>query len=63
MKKYRIAVLPGDGIGPEVTRAAMGVLDAVAGAAGLQIESTHFPHGADHYLATGETFPQETIQG
>jgi 3-isopropylmalate dehydrogenase len=51
----RIAFIPGDGIGPEVVREAERVLAAcsAAGLAELDIES--FPHGAEHYLATGET--------
>ncbi len=48
----RIAVVPGDGIGPEVTREALKVLDALATA-----EIFLFPWGADHYLNTGETIP------
>lgn len=63
MKTYRVAVLPGDGIGPEVTREAVQVLDTVAGVADLRIDSTDFPHGAEHFLKTGETFPIEVIQG
>jgi 3-isopropylmalate dehydrogenase len=49
---HRIAVIPGDGIGPEVTAQAVKVLQALGG-----IEMHHLPWGADHYLATGETVP------
>jgi 3-isopropylmalate dehydrogenase len=49
---HRIAVIPGDGIGPEVTAEAVRVLDALGG-----LELHHFPWGAEHYLATGETLP------
>ena len=62
MKTYRIAVLPGDGIGPEVTTEAVRVLDAAAESLGLAFEKTHYPHGAEHYLSTGETFPDEVIE-
>ncbi len=48
----RIAVIPGDGIGPEVTAQAVKVLQALGG-----IELHPLPWGADHYLATGETVP------
>ncbi len=48
----RIAVIPGDGIGPEVIAAAVRVLDALGG-----LELVHLPWGADHFLATGETVP------
>jgi 3-isopropylmalate dehydrogenase len=49
---HRIAVIPGDGIGPEVTAQAVKVLEALGG-----VELHHLPWGADHYLATGETVP------
>ena len=48
----RIAVIPGDGIGPEVIAQAVKVLQALGG-----VELHHLPWGADHYLATGETVP------
>jgi len=48
----RIAVVPGDGIGPEVTREALKVLGAMATVA-VEI----FPWSADHFLKTGETVP------
>ena len=51
----RIAVIPGDGIGVEVTREATETLRAAAGSA-LSFEE--FPYGADHFLRTGETLPQ-----
>ena len=53
----RIAVVPGDGIGVDVTREAMKVLAAVARARSLAFEPVDYPWGADHYLATGETVP------
>ena len=58
MKKYRIAVVPGDGIGVDVTREAMKVLDAAAGAWKLDVSTTEFPWSADHYLKTGESLPK-----
>jgi 3-isopropylmalate dehydrogenase len=57
MTKTRIAVIPGDGIGIEVTREARRVLDAL----GLPIDVTEFDWGADRYLRTGETLPQGAI--
>lgn len=53
----RIAVIPGDGIGPEVTAEAVKVLEQVAQASGVRLETVMLPWGADHYLATGETMP------
>ena len=58
----RIAVIGGDGIGPEVTREACRVLETVAAAGLADLELTHFPHGADHYLATGETLFRKTFE-
>jgi 3-isopropylmalate dehydrogenase len=49
---HRVAVIPGDGIGPEVTAQAVKVLQTLGG-----IDVHHLPWGADHYLATGETVP------
>jgi 3-isopropylmalate dehydrogenase len=53
----RIAVVPGDGIGVDVTREAVKVLDAVARRRGIPLELVSFPWSADHYLSTGETVP------
>jgi 3-isopropylmalate dehydrogenase len=55
----RIAVIPGDGIGKDVTAEAVKVLDAVAARAGLALSLVHLPWSADHYLATGETLPAD----
>jgi 3-isopropylmalate dehydrogenase len=49
---HRIAVIPGDGIGPDVIREAVKILEALGG-----FELHAFPWGADHYVATGETIP------
>jgi 3-isopropylmalate dehydrogenase len=57
----RIAVVPGDGIGVEVTREATKALQAVADAAGKKVVLTHFEWGADHYLKTGETLPDGAV--
>ena len=53
----RIAVIPGDGIGKEVTAEAVKVLRAVAAASGRTLDLHPLPWSADHYLATGETLP------
>ncbi len=61
----RIAVVPGDGIGPEVMVQATRVLEAVADRFGIALSLEHFPWSADHYLTTGETLPagaMETLQ-
>ena len=61
-RALRIAVISGDGIGPEVTRQACRALRAAASAGLVDLELHAFPHGADHYLATGETLSEETFR-
>jgi 3-isopropylmalate dehydrogenase len=58
---YRIAVMAGDGVGPEIVAQGLRVLEAVAGMDGFEYELTDYPHGADHYRATGELITPETI--
>ena len=53
----RIAVIPGDGIGQDVTTEALKALRAVSDVSGRAIEFDLLPWGADHYLATGVTIP------
>ncbi len=62
MRSHQIAVLPGDGIGEEVVREGLRVLDAVAEMEGFSVEKTHYPYGADHFLATGETMPESAFE-
>lgn len=57
----KVAVIPGDGIGPEVVREAMRAIDAVTERHGLDLEFEEFPHGAGHHLRTGEVLSDETI--
>lgn len=57
----KLAVIPGDGIGPEVIEQAVRVLDAVAPSAGVTVEKTHFSLGADRYLATGDVLSDEDL--
>lgn len=57
MKRYRVATIPGDGIGPEVITAALGVLERVQRRFGFALDVERLPYGADHYLETGETLP------
>src|SRR4029079_13261019 len=56
-RPQRIAIIPGDGIGKDVTVEAVKVPEAAAEAWELPLELIHFPYSADHYLATGETLP------
>jgi len=54
---HRVAVIAGDGIGPEVIDAAIPVIEQAAAAHGGSIRWERLPYSADHYLKTGETLP------
>ncbi len=60
-KAYRIAVIPGDGTGPEVIREALRALDAVSQKAGFSTEKVPFDLGGERYLRTGEILPEGTL--
>ncbi len=57
----KIAVIAGDGIGPEVIEAAIPVLDRVAAKHGLSMAWERLPYSANHYLKTGETLPDTAL--
>lgn len=57
-----VAVIGGDGIGPEVIDAAVPVLTAAAAADGHEIRWEHLPYGASHFLETGETLPPPALR-
>ena len=58
---YRIAVLPGDGTGPEVVVEGLKALSAVAAKAGFDYETVEFDFGGDRYLATDEVLPDSAV--
>ena len=58
----KIAVVPGDGIGPEVIEAGMRVLTRVVEARGLDLSFTHFNWSADEYLRTGISMPPGAME-
>ena len=62
MKEYRIAKIPGDGIGPEVVREGVRVLDAAAEAEGFRLKYTEYPWGGEYYLKTGRVLPQNGFE-
>lgn len=63
MKKHRIAVIAGDGIGPEVISQGVKVLDAVAKLDGtFEFEFTHFPWGCEYYLREGRMMPEDGLE-
>ena len=57
----KIAVIPGDGTGPEVTNEALKVLKAVSEQDGFDYELSHYDFGGDRYLQTGEILPEGAV--
>ena len=62
MKVYKIAVMPGDGTGPEVTIEAVKVLKAAADKFDFKVDLTDFDFGGERYMKTGETLPDSAIE-
>ena len=62
LRRHNIAVVPGDGIGPEVIEGALMALDAVADAEGFALEVTNYELGANRYLKSGEVLPDEDLR-
>jgi 3-isopropylmalate dehydrogenase len=62
MTQYKIPVIPGDGIGPEIIREGRKVLETAGEKFGFDIEWIEYPHGADHYLETGELISEDTLK-
>jgi len=62
MKTYRIGVIPGDGIGPEVTAEALKALAAAADVCGFGYQLFEYPYSGAHYLATGELMPEGVVE-
>lgn len=62
MRSYRIAVIGGDGIGPEVVAEALKVLDAVESRDGFTTERVAFDLGGSHYLRTGDALPDAVLE-
>ena len=61
MKKYDVAVIPGDGTGPEVVSEARKVLDAVGVLEGFSCDYQVYDFGGERYLKTGEILPDSAI--
>jgi 3-isopropylmalate dehydrogenase len=62
VKAYHVAVIAGDGIGPEVIDAAIPIIDRAAGQHGVAIAWERLPYSADHYLKTKETLPDAAFE-
>ncbi len=61
-KTYRIAVIPGDGTGPEVVEQALRVVAACQEPFGFRVETEQYPFGGDRYLETGEVLPDSAVE-
>jgi 3-isopropylmalate dehydrogenase len=60
-KPYEIAVIPGDGTGPEVVAEGIKVIEAVAAKCNIGFQFSTYDIGGEHYLATGETISDQQI--
>lgn len=58
---YKLAVMPGDGTGPEVVKEGLKVLEAIAAKIGFKYETEQFDFGGERYMRTGETLPDSAI--
>ncbi len=61
-KNHRIAVIAGDGVGPEVTREALRVLRAASEGFGFGVEISEYPFGTEYWLEHGEIFPDSAFE-
>ncbi|MCP4629654.1 MAG: tartrate dehydrogenase [bacterium] len=58
---YKIALIPGDGIGKEVVPQAVRVMDALSGQFGFELSYSEFPYSCEYYLKTGTMMPEDGI--
>jgi 3-isopropylmalate dehydrogenase len=61
LKNYQIAVIPGDGSGPEMVHEGMRVLKSTAEKFGFNLDFSTFNYGGEHYLQTGEVLPEDAV--
>jgi len=62
MRRYSIALIPGDGIGQEVIPEGVRVLRALADRHGFALDLVEYPYGTDYYLAHGVMIPEEGFE-
>ncbi len=62
MVSYKIALIPGDGIGPEIIAEGQKVIDAASDICGFKINWVKYPFSADHYLETKELLPMDSLK-
>ena len=60
-KTYNIAVIPGDGTGPEVVAEGIKVIDAISNKLGFKLDYTYYDLGGERYLKTGEILPDSVL--
>lgn len=60
-RTLQLALIPGDGIGPEVVTEAVKVLDAVTAGSDVAFEKTHFSLGAARFLETGDVLTDDDL--
>ncbi|MFH1850189.1 MAG: isocitrate/isopropylmalate dehydrogenase family protein [archaeon] len=58
----RIALMPGDGIGTEIVQEGVKVIERAGEIGSFSVDWKRYPHGADHYLSTGETISEDTLK-
>lgn len=61
-RKFKVAVIAGDGIGPEVVEAAIPAIELAARSCGAELQWERLPYGAEHFLKTGETLPEQAFE-
>ena len=61
-KSYRVAVVPGDGTGPEVIAEGLKVLKAASAKYGFKLDLSHYDLGGERYTRTGEVLSDETVE-
>ncbi|MFC2312346.1 MAG: isocitrate/isopropylmalate family dehydrogenase, partial [Rothia dentocariosa] len=61
-RSINLAVIAGDGIGPEIITEAQRVLQRACELDSIRVDSTDYKLGAEHWLKTGETLPESTME-
>ena len=59
--KYKIAVIPGDGIGKEVIPASLEVLETLGKKCGFELEYVHYDYSCEYFKKTGKMMPDDGI--
>jgi tartrate dehydrogenase/decarboxylase/D-malate dehydrogenase len=62
MKEFKIATVPGDGIGHEIIKAGIRVLEATSARNSIDLHFEHFPYGSGYYKETGQFMPENGLE-